>query len=157
MFSLFCFHIRLCGYVIWKPSRDLTRPIRATCRFKGLVAYAKCNRDSYESELGFSFLFFGVFCLVLQECVEFIRHASVPWCFIFMWGIFLFPFSSLYLSSSTNSPIPPNLSHHFICCAYLSFELQNHLATTNFTPITIIPLSYHVDFHSAQFESLAFE
>ncbi|GJU67279.1 hypothetical protein Tco_1253538 [Tanacetum coccineum] len=38
----------LCGYVLWKPSRDFTRSTWATKWFKRLVAYAKCNRDSYE-------------------------------------------------------------------------------------------------------------
>ena len=40
----------------------LTRPHSSTWEskgFKGLVAYAKCNRDSYDSELGFSFLLFS--------------------------------------------------------------------------------------------------
>jgi len=41
-----------CGHIFCKPSRDLTRPLGETKWFKGLVAYAKCNRDSYESELG---------------------------------------------------------------------------------------------------------
>jgi len=50
--SLFLFRFqRFCGYIFCKPSRDLTRPLGGTKGFKGLVAYAKCNRDSYESEL----------------------------------------------------------------------------------------------------------
>ena len=51
-FSFLCFSfLRFCGYIFCKPSRDLTRPLGGTKGFKGLVAYAKCNRDSYESEL----------------------------------------------------------------------------------------------------------
>ena len=46
------FFLRFYGYIFYKPSRDLTRPLRETKGFKGLVAYAKYNRDSYESELG---------------------------------------------------------------------------------------------------------
>ena len=44
--------LRFYGYIFCKPSRDLTRPLGGTKWFKGLVAYAKCNRDSHESELG---------------------------------------------------------------------------------------------------------
>ena len=40
------------GYIFCKPSRDLTRPLGVIKGFKGLVAYVKCNCDSYESELG---------------------------------------------------------------------------------------------------------
>jgi len=47
-----------CGYIFCKPSQDLTRPLGGTKWFKGLVAYAKCNRDSYYSELSFRVLFF---------------------------------------------------------------------------------------------------
>jgi len=63
-FSCFSFFLRFCGHIFCKPSRDLTRPLRGTKWFKGLVAYAKCYRNSYECELGlqFSFLF-----LVLLE------------------------------------------------------------------------------------------
>ena len=59
LFSLFSF-LRFCGYIFCKPSRDITRPLRGAKGFKGLVAYAECNRDSYESELVvyFSFLLF---------------------------------------------------------------------------------------------------
>ena len=58
LFSLFPF-LRFCGYIFCKPSRDLTYPLGETKGFKGLVAYAKCNRDSNESELVayFSFSF----------------------------------------------------------------------------------------------------
>jgi len=38
-------------YIFCKPSRDLIRPLGGTKWFKGLVAYARCNRDSYEGEL----------------------------------------------------------------------------------------------------------
>ena len=51
--SFFCFSfLRFCGYIFCKPSQDLTRPLGGTKGFKGLVAYAKYNRDSYENELG---------------------------------------------------------------------------------------------------------
>jgi len=40
-----------CGYIFCKSSQDLTHPLGETKRFKALVAYAKYNRDSYESEL----------------------------------------------------------------------------------------------------------
>ena len=53
---LFLFQ-RFCGYIFCKPSRDLTRPLGGTKGFKGLVAYAKCNRDSYESELAVYLVF----------------------------------------------------------------------------------------------------
>ncbi|GJT12427.1 BYPASS-related protein [Tanacetum coccineum] len=44
-------HVRVVErYVPWKPSRDFTRPLGGTKWFKRLVAYAKCNRDSYERE-----------------------------------------------------------------------------------------------------------
>ena len=57
-FSFLCFSfLRFCGYIFCKPSRDLTRPLGGTKGFKGLVAYAKCNRDSYESELVVYFSF----------------------------------------------------------------------------------------------------
>jgi len=58
-FSSFSFFLRFCGYIFYKPSQDLTRPLGGTKGFKGLITYAKCNRDSYESELGLwsSFLF----------------------------------------------------------------------------------------------------
>jgi len=49
--------LRFCGYIFDKPARDLTDPLGGTKWFKGLVAYANCNRDSYDSELGFKFLF----------------------------------------------------------------------------------------------------
>ena len=51
-FSCFSFFLRFCRYIFCKPSRDLTRPLGGTKWFKWLVAYAKYNRDSYESELG---------------------------------------------------------------------------------------------------------
>ena len=38
--------------------------------FKRLVAYAKCNRDSYESELGFYF-YFSFLCFMLLVVVWF--------------------------------------------------------------------------------------
>ena len=49
-----------------KPPRDLTHPLEVTYGFKGLVAHAKYNRDSYESELGFVF-FLKIFSFVLLE------------------------------------------------------------------------------------------
>ena len=58
LFLFLCFSfLRFCGYIFCKPSRDLTRPLGVTKGFKGLVAYAKCNRDSYESELVVYFSF----------------------------------------------------------------------------------------------------
>ena len=48
---LFFLLLRFCRCIFCKPSRDLTRPLEGTKWFKGLIAYAKCNRDSYESEL----------------------------------------------------------------------------------------------------------
>jgi len=50
--SICVFFLRFCGYIFCKASRNLTRPLGGTEWFKGLVAYAKCNCDSYESELG---------------------------------------------------------------------------------------------------------
>ena len=47
-------------YIFCKPSRDLTHPLRGTKWFKGLAAYAKCNRDSYDSELDLKILFFAL-------------------------------------------------------------------------------------------------
>ena len=47
-----CVVLELCGC---SSLETLTRPYsstRATGGFKGLAAYAKCSRDSYESELG---------------------------------------------------------------------------------------------------------
>ena len=58
--SIFVFFFRFCGYIFCKPSWDLTRPLAGTKWFKGLVAYAKCNRDSYDSELDFKILFFAL-------------------------------------------------------------------------------------------------
>ena len=43
---------RFYGYIFCKPSRDLTHPLEGIKGFKGPVAYVKCNRDFYESELG---------------------------------------------------------------------------------------------------------
>ena len=51
--SLFLvFLLRFFGYIFYKFSRHLTRPLGGTKGSKGLVAYAKCNRDNYDSELG---------------------------------------------------------------------------------------------------------
>ena len=41
------------------PHETFTRPLGGTKWFKGLVAYAKCNHDSYGSELDLKILFFG--------------------------------------------------------------------------------------------------
>ena len=57
-FLSFVSSLRFCGYIFCKPSQDLTHPLGGTKRFKGLIACAKCNRDSYESELDFRVLFF---------------------------------------------------------------------------------------------------
>ena len=58
LFLFLCFSfLRFCGYIFCKPSRDLTRPLGGTKGFKEFVAYAKCNRDSYESELVVYFSF----------------------------------------------------------------------------------------------------
>ena len=58
--SIFVFFLRFCGYIFYKPSRDLTRPLGGTKWFKGLATYAKCNYDSYDSELAFTVLFFAL-------------------------------------------------------------------------------------------------
>ena len=42
------------------PHVTLLRPLEGSWGFKGLVAYAKYNRDSYESKLGISFSYFSV-------------------------------------------------------------------------------------------------
>ena len=63
LFSFFLFHLfsfsRFCGSIFYKYSQGLTCPLGVIKGFKGLVAYAKCNCDSYESELVayFSFSF----------------------------------------------------------------------------------------------------
>ena len=57
---LFSFFLRFCGYIFCKPTRDLTW---LTKWFKALVPYAKCNHDSYESELDVWFRFYYLFCL----------------------------------------------------------------------------------------------
>jgi len=62
--GLFFLLLRFYGYIFCKPSRDLTRPLGETKWFKGVPAYAKCNRDSYESELG---LYFSLLFLVLLQ------------------------------------------------------------------------------------------
>jgi len=54
---------RFCRYIFCKPSLDFTRPLGGTKGFKGLAACAKCNRDSYDSELGS----YGGFSFVLLE------------------------------------------------------------------------------------------
>jgi hypothetical protein len=48
------------GIIPEKPSRDFTRPLGNSYRFKRLVAYAQCNRFSHES--GLMFLFCFSFC-----------------------------------------------------------------------------------------------
>ena len=52
-FSLFIF---LSFEILWvyllQTLTSLSRPLWGTKWINGLVAYAKCNRDSYESELG---------------------------------------------------------------------------------------------------------
>ena len=65
-FSFLCFSfLRFWVYIFYKHSRDLTRPLGVTKGFKGLVAYTKCNRDSYESELVIYFSFSFGFLLAL--------------------------------------------------------------------------------------------
>jgi len=58
--SIFVFFLRFCAYIFSKPSRNVTRPLGGTKWIKGLVAYAKCNRDSYDSELDLKILFFAL-------------------------------------------------------------------------------------------------
>ena len=58
----------------------LTRPHSSTWESKGfkvLIAYAKCNRDSYDSELGFSSL---IFHFLLISLVYFTRGRAKSWC-----------------------------------------------------------------------------
>ena len=60
--------------------KTLTRPHSSTWEidgFKGLVAYAKCNRDSCESELRFSFSYF---LFLLGSLVCFTRGRQKSWC-----------------------------------------------------------------------------
>ena len=54
-------------YVFCKPLRDLTHSLEITFGLKGLIIHAKCNCDSYESELRFYFLFSWIFDFVLLE------------------------------------------------------------------------------------------
>jgi len=56
-FSTYFPFSRFCVYIFCKPSRDLTRPLGGTKRFKGIVAYATYNCNSCESELGSSISF----------------------------------------------------------------------------------------------------
>ena len=49
-FLIFSFFWDFVGISSANP-HETTRPLGETKLFKGLVAYAKCNRDSYESEL----------------------------------------------------------------------------------------------------------
>jgi hypothetical protein len=49
------------GIIPEKLSRDFTHPLGNSNGFKRLVAYAKCNRFSHESEL-MLFVFFILFC-----------------------------------------------------------------------------------------------
>ena len=65
-YFLCCYFIffKFCGYIFSKPSRKLICPLGGTEAFKGLIVYAKCNRDFYESEL---FLQFSYFVLLEDE------------------------------------------------------------------------------------------
>ena len=54
------------------PHETLLVHLGVTKEFKGLVAYAKCNRDSYKSELGiyfpyFLFVFFDSLIVLLEN------------------------------------------------------------------------------------------
>ena len=73
-FLFFVSFLRFGGYIFCKPSRDLTRPLRGTKWFKGLVAYSKCNRDSYDSELDLKILF-----LALPEDEQSLSVGVVVW------------------------------------------------------------------------------
>jgi hypothetical protein len=55
------------GTIPGKPSRDFTRLLRNTKRFKRLVAYAKCNRTSHKSWI-YLFVAHLVFsCVLLRD------------------------------------------------------------------------------------------
>ena len=50
-FLLFLFFFKFYGYIFYEPLRNLIRLLGETKWFKGLVTYAKCNCNSYKSEL----------------------------------------------------------------------------------------------------------
>ena len=58
--------------------------------FKGLVAYAKCNRDSYDSEVGFSFPYFSF--SASQFSLFYSRTSK-----ILVWGYLFEPKNVLFL------------------------------------------------------------
>jgi len=103
IFVLFSFYfvsfLRFCGYIFCEPSRDLTRPLGRTKWFKGLVAYAKCHHDSYESELGLSVSF--LFLVLLKNEQKEGVGAFVRLLFDPIFSSYLIPFSySFYVKPS---------------------------------------------------------
>ena len=79
--KIFDFLFLFSFWILWVfHLKTLTRPHSSTWEskgFKGLVAYAKCNRDSYDSELGFSFSYFH---FLLVSLVYFTRGRAKSWC-----------------------------------------------------------------------------
>jgi len=77
---------RFCRYIIYKPSQNLTHPLGGAKGFKGLVAYAKYNRDSYDSELALVALFY------------FAHERANFWCWGYLFGLHTHKFYTSFYS-----------------------------------------------------------
>ena len=91
-FFFFLLFFRFYEYIFYKPSRNLTYPFGGTKGFKGLVAYAKCNVGSYESESSSSFIIFYCFA----------RGRAKDKCGVYVWSQNIVIYTLIYLAFVRN-------------------------------------------------------